>query len=837
MTSENVFVAAGTAIARTLFVSNPTNPRAAVKVLVQELTGIPGEIKPGGRTTTLFINPDPSAPLNPLRPGNVDQTSEAFDISRFEVHDIEISSAPKQDINFPAVKNQGPQDEVTGWPKTDWEAPRWENPRWENPRWENPRWENPRWENPRWENPRWENPRWENEGWENATITDADVDGGSYRHVRAAYTNIGNTTSSYDVRVVVTGADARLQYQLIAYKLYTTTGEDACEHSLVGNTQVLVNIPNYDPSASNLNSPPPESVQNTTIHLHPGETVYTVLVAFDPTTPEFIDSRLPVGNVLFAARPHAVNTADADAGVTTPPLFFNDEPFLTFEDQPVDTAANEDIGWEDGPLDVRAQNAQGTPIPNLAVTMSIGSNPSGGTLSGTLTRVTNALGIATFDDLSINNAGADYTLVASAPNVDTATSVSFDIIQSFVVTNTNDSGAGSLRAAITNANANAGLNVITFNIDGGGVHTISPTTPLPTITDRVQIDGFTQTDAVPGSPLIVLDGDPGIGLGVSGLTLGAGSDSSLVQGLVINGFPGPGITIVSNGNVIRANYIGTNADGTTAAPNAQGIVIGSTATKNLIGGDVFADRNVIGGNAEWGIGIEGDDNLIRGNVIGVDPDPEFGIGVANGSGGTNDAGIMLLAGAANNNISGTDAATAPNIVINNNGKGVALASGAGSGNRIRFNRIDGNTGLGIDLNNDGITLNDPGSIEGPPFPPDSDTGPNDLQNTATLSTATVQLNGSLSISGSFFSTPDTTFQVDYYVSPVCSIGVPTDRDGRNWFASGGHTTDSAGNAAISGFVALPAGVSLGNFITVTVTNPGGSTSEFSNCVPVVLFVE
>ena len=53
----------------------------------------------------------------------------------------------------------------------------------------------------------------------------------------------------------------------------------------------------------------------------------------------------------------------------------------------------------------------------------------------------------------------------------------------FTVTNTNDSGAGSLRQAILDANAQAGTDTISFNIPGGGVHTIAPATPLPTITD------------------------------------------------------------------------------------------------------------------------------------------------------------------------------------------------------------------------------------------------------------------------------------------------------------------------------------------------------------------
>src|SRR5262249_6631505 len=150
----------------------------------------------------------------------------------------------------------------------------------------------------------------------------------------------------------------------------------------------------------------PESIQNTTIHLHPGETVYTVLVAFDPTTQTFIDARLPVTDVVFAARPQAVNTVDADAGVTEPPLVFADSPFLTFTAQPANSIAGTTISSGDGPVQVTAQDASGAVIPGMAVTISIGTNPGGGTLSGTKTRLTDATGVATFDDLSINNPGS-----------------------------------------------------------------------------------------------------------------------------------------------------------------------------------------------------------------------------------------------------------------------------------------------------------------------------------------------------------------------------------------------------------------------------------------------
>src|SRR5262245_39353163 len=61
------------------------------------------------------------------------------------------------------------------------------------------------------------------------------------------------------------------------------------------------------------------------------------------------------------------------------------------------------------------------------------------------------------------------------------------------VTNTLDSGPGSLRQAILDANATAVADRIEFNIAGSGVQTIAPLTALPTISQPLVIDGYTQT--------------------------------------------------------------------------------------------------------------------------------------------------------------------------------------------------------------------------------------------------------------------------------------------------------------------------------------------------------
>lgn len=60
------------------------------------------------------------------------------------------------------------------------------------------------------------------------------------------------------------------------------------------------------------------------------------------------------------------------------------------------------------------------------VTVAIGTNPAGGTLSGTLT-IAAVNGVAVFSNLSIERAGAGYTMTASAPDLTGATSGPFSI--------------------------------------------------------------------------------------------------------------------------------------------------------------------------------------------------------------------------------------------------------------------------------------------------------------------------------------------------------------------------------------------------------------------------
>lgn len=80
------------------------------------------------------------------------------------------------------------------------------------------------------------------------------------------------------------------------------------------------------------------------------------------------------------------------------------------------------------------------------------------------------------------------------------------------------------------------------------------------------------------------------------------SDGSSIKGLVLNnnGANGDGIAVLADDIVIQGNYIGTNAAGSAAKPNAVGInsnVGNPESGRNvLIGGLDAEDRNLISGN-------------------------------------------------------------------------------------------------------------------------------------------------------------------------------------------------------------------------------------------------
>ena len=281
--------------------------------------------------------------------------------------------------------------------------------------------------------------------------------------------------------------------------------------------------------------------------------------------------------------------------------------------------------------------------------------------------------------------GGDWTLEFATGTVRTQfTPTRFDALQwqgvlaSYVVNSAADSGVGSLRQALLDANASAEADSITFS----GVGTINLASLLPQITGQVSINGAN----VGGTPAVTINGGSSL---ATGLHLVAGSDGSTVRGLVIQNFSSRGLYVVGAANVtIAGNYVGTDAGGNFSAANNVGIDLFDAANAR-IGGTTAADRNVISGNSNIGINIVSAGSagtVVSGNYIGTN---------AAGSGdlGNTNHGIYVN-GASGITIGGT-ASGARNLISGQNFSGVTLGATATGitlqGNWIGLN--DGGTGV------------------------------------------------------------------------------------------------------------------------------------------------
>jgi uncharacterized delta-60 repeat protein len=432
----------------------------------------------------------------------------------------------------------------------------------------------------------------------------------------------------------------------------------------------------------------------------------------------------------------------------------------------------------------------------------------------------NAAGFALQADGNVVAAGS-----ASAPSDFAVARFLSGTDSEFTVTNTHDDGPGSLRQAILDANAHAnagGPDLINFNIPGNNVHTIRPITELPTITEPVIIDGYSQPDShvntlATGDNAVLtieLSGTGGVA-GLDGLVLKGGGTT--VRGLVINGFQedfgfngGNALFLLNLGNnannVITGNFLGTDPTGTTAVPNSVDVFAGNAASGTTIGGTAPADRNLISaGQAFNGIELGSDGNVVQGNEIGTDVT------------GTRDLGNLgsgVVVSGSNNTIGGT-APGAGNVIAFNHDRGVRVEDGFGAvGNSILGNSIFGNGHLGIDLNDDGVSANDSG---------DADPGANDLQNFPVLTSAVAPGNGTV-VTGTLNSLANQTFRLEFFsTAQGDSTGFG---EGDTFLGSVNATTDAGGNATFT-FTANAA-VPAGQFISATATNlPANDTSEFA----------
>ncbi len=260
----------------------------------------------------------------------------------------------------------------------------------------------------------------------------------------------------------------------------------------------------------------------------------------------------------------------------------------------------------------------------------------------------------------------------------------------------------TLRAAIGEANDTPGADTIGFNISGGGVKTISPTSALPEITEAVTIDGYSQ----PGSSantlavgnnavlLVQLNGT-NAGLATDGLAIRA--SGSTIRGLAIQRFGGSGIDVRGSGakgNRVEGNFIGTSVGGNTALGNrANGVFLVSGASGNTVGGTSSAARNIISGNRDSGVAISSSatGNKVLGNYIGTTRDGNSDLGNAN-------EGVNIRFISSDNIVGGTSR-EARNVISGNDASGVMISSAGTRGNKVEGNLIGTDAAGTADLGN------------------------------------------------------------------------------------------------------------------------------------------
>lgn len=262
-------------------------------------------------------------------------------------------------------------------------------------------------------------------------------------------------------------------------------------------------------------------------------------------------------------------------------------------------------------------------------------------------------------------------------------------LATFIVTNTDDSGPGSLRQAILDANGTPGTETIAFNLAGNPPFSIRPPKALPTISAPLFIDGTTQPGFVDRA-VIELDGSTGTSTTKAPVGIRITAGNSLVRGLAISRF-GRGadsstsaqIVLTGRGsNVVERCLLGCNLDGLAEFTDGRerGFQTGIrvlNSTGNLIGGTRPGAGNLISGNVGHGVVIEGGrSNVVAGNLIGSDPSGT--VGVPNES-----FGVFLTSGTSRNVIGG-DQVDSRNL-ISGNVEGVVIDDS--SQNRVVGNII------------------------------------------------------------------------------------------------------------------------------------------------------
>ena len=485
-------------------------------------------------------------------------------------------------------------------------------------------------------------------------------------------------------------------------------------------TSTATNTPTVTPTPTNTatNTPTVTPTPTNTVTHTPTNTVVPTPTNSPTATPT--NTSVPTATNTATPTNTATNTP-TNTVVPTP----TNSPTATPTNTSVPTATNTAT-----PTNTATDTPTNTVVPTPTNSpTATPTNTSVPTATNTATPTNTATDTPTPTNTAAPTATATPTLTATHTPTPTSTSTAAATI--LTVTNTLDSGAGSLRQAILDSNAfGPGPNTVDFDVAPAGDQTITVLSALPPVTVPVVLDGTTQPGFV-GSPVIELEGTSA-GVGVDGLVVTAGS--STIKGLVIANFGGSGVVLTTNGgNVVEGDFIGTTISGLTAAGNlGDGVRV--TSSGNAVGVFTAGGWNIIANNGGYGVSVTS---------------------------------------AADNAISSTS------LYLNGAG-GIALGPGA--------NGDPATPSIG-GASSDGMTT---------------------------------------TIQGTLTAAPNTAYRIEFFSDLACDASGAG--QGRVPLDSLSVVTDDGGGVAFS--PSLPLGVTPGQVVSATATDPSGNTSEFSTCQPV-----
>jgi hypothetical protein len=357
----------------------------------------------------------------------------------------------------------------------------------------------------------------------------------------------------------------------------------------------------------------------------------------------------------------------------------------------------------------------------------------------------------------------------------------------YVISTNADSGPGSLRQGILDANSGACSSPCRINYGSRDLISVEPLTPLPDITANgvgisAEPPGYSWSLEISGKKL-----SSGSGLHFRGSTGG-------VSGVIINGFPGSGVVIEDAVNVhVGGCVIGLDATGTRPIPNGQnGVTI-------VRGSNISVDTSTIGGNGGNGVYVTGTTDVFFGlDVIGKQYLPQGSGEIKLPNAGS---GIVLV---------DVQRAHLLGNTIVNNALGGVVTGGSSSGIQVE------DIGLPTLIYNNGLLAIDIGF--------DGVTEPRPVLSLAELN------NGFMRVKGEVHTTPDTTVSVNVFASDA--LAAFNTAEAKTALSGAKVKSDAAGVATFE--IRFPMAKNLaGQWISASATTPAG-TQELSAPIQAVV---